>query len=92
MFYPYFIYLFGEYNGGLARNESICKLYRKYGPIRCSHFSGILARPQIACQTNSETNYQIVLEAFNEIRENKEYCTSLDVDWVSATMDFYDQS
>ena len=31
-----------------------------------------------------------MLEVLNETRENKKYRRSLDVDWISATMDFRD--
>ena len=48
--------------------------------------------PKSLAKQNSETNYSIMLEVLNETRENKEYRRSLDVDRVSATMDFHDQS
>ena len=50
-----------------------------------------LAPRSIAKQIQKQ-NVRLLLEVFNETRESKKYCRSLDVAWISATMDFHDQS
>jgi cell division protein ftsX len=50
-----------------------------------------LAPRSIAKQIQKQ-KYSIMLEVFHETRESKKYCRSLDVAWISTTMDFHDQS